>query len=348
MTVSSDDPTIIPASLSPQDCLALDVMFGDELGPKLVTSEQTAEDQSSQEADRVQKVRQVVSLLDWYDVDAVPDDLLEQTLTRIHDAKQRQRFAQQVLALGGGSSGSPQRRVQWRELLTVAAVILIGASLLWPVLDRVRAEARQVNCSANLAVAGQAIGRYAADHRHELPRGYVKPGAVWWNVGGSSSDADGQVHSNSAHLYVLVRWKYINAETLRCPDNPCATVHMDDSMHDWPTARAVSYSYQNQYTRTAIRLDQLPEMAILADKNPLFVNRSDGAVGLAYRSDLDPASPSNFHAQQGQNILTSSGQVIWRTQPVGPNGDNIWLIRGVRAYRGVETPRDADDSFLVP
>ncbi len=344
----SDEPVIDPAEISPADGQVLDAILGNGALGRLERRSEAQEGDawSGQDRRRVEKVCQVVSLLDWYGTDVVPEDLVERTLARIHEARQRQRFAQQVQVLGDGS-GSAYNRFQWGELLTVAAVILIGASLLWPVLDRVRGDARRVACSGNLAVAGQAIDRYAHDHDRLLPRGHVKPGAVWWNVGGASN-ADGQVHSNSAHLYILVRSRYIDAVTLACPDNPWTVNRMDHSMHDWPAAKAVSYSYQNQYTQSPLRLDELPEMAILADKNPLFVNRSDGVAGLAYRSDLDPTSPSDFHRRQGQNILTSSGQVLWRARPIGPNGDNIWLIRGVSSYRGVEAPRDVDDSFLVP
>ena len=324
------------AHLSPADAHLLDAMLTHRL--KLTPDTTTAE------TERARRLRGVMSLLDQYDVDAAPEDLVARTLTRIQEAKQRRRFAQQIQALGG------RERIgfQWRELLTVAAVMMIAVSLLWPVLDRIRADARRVACANNLAIAGQAFGRYANDHNQALPRGRVRPGTVWWNVGAVPSDPDHHVGSNSAHLYILVRSRYIDAGTLQCPDNAGAVGHMSHSMHDWPTAKAVSYSYQNQYTQKAIRLDQLPDMAILADKNPLSVKRSDRDAGLAYQSDMDPASPSNFHGRRGQNILMPSGRVMWSTRPVGPNGDNIWLIRGVRTYEGVETPRESDDSFLVP
>jgi len=332
-------------SLCPDDCLALDAIL--ENGSlRITTGQETGPDLPNAEARALQravKIQALGSLLDRSGHETVPHDLVTRTLESVREAQQKRRFAQQVQALGV----SRPARFQWGELMTVAAVLLIAASLIWPVMERVRSDARRVACANNLAIAGQAFGRYASDHGGVMPRGKTKPGTIWWNVG-ARSQPDGLIHSNSAHLYILVRAKYINPDWLRCPDNPSGQGHMDASMHDWRRFESVSYSYQNQYTRQAIRLDQLPEMAILADKNPLFVSRADGAEGLIYRSDADPSSPSIFHKQQGQNILTSSLRVIWKAKPVGPNGDNIWLIKGVSAYRGVEAPHAVDDSFLVP
>ena len=346
-----DDYTTDLVSLSPADAQVLDMLLGslaDQPSLKLAqwqaSATQGVPEDTSAEKERIKKISQVVGLLSCCDAQAAPNNLMQRTLERVEEARQRQRFNQQVQALSGGGSGG---RFRWTELLTVAAIMLIGASLLLPVLNRMRSDARQVACANNLSVAGAAIGRYGADHGLTLPRGKVRSGTVWWNVG-QPNRPEGLVQSNSAHLYILVRKHYLHSDSLRCPDNPWATDRLDDTMFDWPNAKAVSYSYQNQYTPKATRIDQVSEMAILADKNPMFVSRSDNAQGLTYRADLAPTTSSVFHQGHGQNLLTTSGRVMWQTKPIGPNGDNIWLIRGVSSYRGVETPQDADDSFLVP
>ena len=345
-----DDFTTDLVSLSPADAQVLDALLSslaDEPSLKLAqwqaSTAQAVPADAGAEKERVKKISQVVGLLGCCDVQAAPDDLMQRTLGRVEEARQRQRFAQQVHALSGGSGG----RFRWADLLTVAAIMLIGASLLLPVLNRMRGDARQAACANNLAVAGTAIGRYGTDHGNILPRGKVRPGTVWWNVG-QPNRPEGLVQSNSAHLYILVRKHYVHADSLHCPDNPWAADRLDDTMFDWPNAKAVSYSYQNQYTPKATRIDQVSEMAILADKNPMFVSRSDKAQGLTYRADLAPTTSSIFHQGHGQNLLTTSGRVMWQTKPIGPNGDNIWLIRGVSSYKGIEAPQDADDSFLVP
>ncbi len=296
--------------------------------------------------ERSDRVASVVELLDHCGVEQLPDDLVSRTLVRVRQIKQQDRFDRQIEQLSGGGIGGG---LWWGELAAMAAVVLVGVSLLLPALNRVRGDARRAACAGNLGAAGAAIGRYAAGFGNQLPRGQVTPGSVWWNVGQHHRKHEsGAMQSNSAHLYLLVRMGYVSADTLRCPDNASSVRGLDASLQDWPHAKAVSYSYQNQYTTKPLRLDMLPKMAILADKNPMFVDRSDGRAGLRYRSDMDPQTPSAMHGGRGQNILTSAGSVVWSEQPTGPNGDNIWLIRGVREYRGTEAPADADDSFLVP
>ena len=299
-------------------------------------------DPSPQETDpRVQRVCRLMSLIQHCACESPPSDLTQRTIARIAHQRQRQRFAQQIQSLAG-----PPSRFQWRELLTVAAVLMIGLSLLWPMMVRSRAQARKVACANNLTAAGAGMARYAADHRNTLPRGQVKPGTQWWNVGQEPA-TDGTLNSNSAHLFILVRRQYVSPQILACPDNPDAALSLPESAHDWPQASAVSYSYQNQYTPNPIRLDLTPDLAILADKNPLFVIGPDG---LAFRPDnLALNSPSRFHKPlNGQNILRADGSTTWSAAPVLPNGDNIWLIRDIQQYRGDEAPHDRDDSFLVP
>ncbi len=283
-------------------------------------------------------------------------DLVQRTMQRLADARQRQRFAQQIAML---RRDAPARGFgfQWRELATTAAVILIGLSLAIPVLDRGRADARRIACSGNLAAAGMGLNQYASDHRGAMPRVLAQPGQDWWRVGETA--APGQpTRSNSAHLYVLVRTRYVKPNTLNCPDNthaPRAAVGAIER-HDWRDATAVSYSYQNQFTAEPIRLDRAPNLAVLADKNPLFVIQMQR---LDFDSKLPPTASSRLHARvgPGQNILIAGGHVSFNASPVvtapqAPVPDNIWLPDSnpvQRTYTGNETPAVPDrDAFLVP
>jgi len=338
--------------LCPADAQALDAMIeslaaGSEPVPcagRGGSGGTQASHESDELSERARTVSQVLSLISQSPAQESPADLVQRTLARVSDSNQRQQFAQQIQALGSPSFG-----FRWSELWAVAAVLLIGVSLLWPAMQRTRADARRVACANNLASVGASIGRYAADHRNTMPRrGGAKPGSVWWNVGQAPLPG-GRVRSNSAHLFVLVRKEYATPRQLSCPDNSHAPHGISTSDHDWASAQAVSYSYQNQYHRYPMRLDQLSDIAILADKNPLFVKQPGHATGLMHRQDLDRNTSSAFHGRLGgQNILTVSGQVLWNDKPVGPNGDNIWVIRGIDTYRGIEVPQDLDDSFLVP
>jgi hypothetical protein len=98
-----------------------------------------------------------------------------------------------------------------------------------------------------------------------------------------------------------------------------------------------------------MRLQRSSRMALLADKNPLFVPRDPRfGPGLTYDDRLPETSASPFHRSQGQNVLIGDGHVFWSTRPVLPNGDNIWLAGDLKRYYGDETPAGPNDSFLVP
>ena len=291
---------------------------------------------------RCEKLACVLGLLDRCPDEPAPADLVQRTIAKARSAQQRQRFTQQINALSGGTPG-----FRWSDMLTTAAMVMIGISLLWPALAKTRDEARRAACANNLAATGAAIGQYASDFGNALPRTNAKPGSIWWNVGQQAENSDDSVQSNSAHLYLLIRQHYISPNKLDCPDNPHANTHTAHA-HDWDSAPAVSYSYQNQYTEQRQTLDRMDDMAILADKNPLFTTAANNQKGLTYRGDMAPQSSTTFHASRGQNVLTSSGRVMWAKRPVMPNGDNIWTIRGVDQYHGVEAPEDMNDSFLVP
>jgi hypothetical protein len=244
------------------------------------------------------------------------------------------------------------------QMLSLAGMVLIGVSLLLPVLASSRQISRQVACQRNLAEAGQAIAGYAADHAGTLPRGKVKPGIEWWHVG-QPNQSDGLVRSNSAHLYLLVRDEndYIEPETLTCPTNPHAQPErLTDQQRDWPNHKAVCFSYQNQYTQAPIQLERDPDLAVLADKNPLFIVRTDKMT----QAKCPPDAPTRLHDRRGQNVLTADGRVSWRTRPTlhrraspanaayAGRTDNIWTAEGITRYQGNESPRHDHDSFLVP
>ncbi len=299
-------------------------------------------------AQRAQKMRELLGLLDLDAPQDPPADLTGRALEQIRAHQQRQRFTSQVQMLS-----EPRRTlgVAWHQLLAAAAVFIIGASLLMPVMERQQSDALRVTGAGHLRAAGQAMQLYALANNGQMPRGQVKPGSVWWDVGQPDTVAGQGARSNSAHLYLLVRLGYATPQTLACPENPFANdEHLTTDKHDWLSPQSVSYSYQNQYTLRAIRLEDVPRMAVLADRNPLFIVRGG-------RVFYDPTAPhdaaSRAHRGLGQNILTADGTVSWRLRPTldplgAEHADNIWTINGVDFYTGRETPSSPDDSFLVP
>ncbi len=302
-------------------------------------------------APRAERVAGVLSLLDQLptgaaekDIASGGEDVVQRTLAAAAEARQRERFAQQIEMFA-----EPRRTfgVSLRQVMTAAAVLLLGVSLLMPAIDRQQQIQQQAACSYNLGVAGQQMNQYAVDHAGMLPRGPV--GDSWIKTGQPDAiDDAGRYQSNSAHLYLLIREAYVAPSRLACGSNDTAIASMPGSGQlDWASPQAISYSYQNQHAVAPIRVDRSsPRLAVLADKNPLFIVKQGKIV---YDREAKRDAASTLHRGNGQNILTLDGRVSWSADPrVGD--DNVWQIRGhAGGYNGTEVPADAQrDSFLVP
>lgn len=299
--------------------------------------------------ERAEKVRGLLSVLDLARPghDEAPEAVdagIRRTLDAVAELRRKEQFSQQIEMLS-----QPRRTlgVGWRQVLSAAAVFLIGISLLLPSIDRSRQQSQQAACSFNLGMAGQQMGAYTADHAGMLPRGPV--GAAW-NMAGTDQAIDdaGRYQSNSAHLYLLIRNAYVAPERLACASNADASAvsPLGTSQIDWASPKAISYSYQNQHG-SPIRVDRSrPQLAVLADKSPLFVAQEGRLV---FNDDAERDAQTTLHRAKGQNVLTLDGGVRWTVVPV-VGDDNIWQIAGhVGNYQGTETPVDAQrDSFLVP
>jgi len=335
------EPKEFQTTLSPADAEALEAVMG-RIGSLGANSAAGAGRRAgwghlpSELALRAGRAEALIRIIGQCPVEEASDDLVARTLTHVAEVRQRERFAQQAQSLV-----MPAVAFRWSELIAVAAVLLISLSLVWPALERSREEARRAACAGNLSDAGMAIGQYAADNAGLMPRGKTRPNSLWWNTGKKPA-ADGSVESNSYHLYLLARQHYLHPLTLACPENPYAMRNPSPDAMDWPNPEAVSYSYQNQYTAEPVSLDDVRDLAMLADKNPLF-------VGANYNRDLLPMSPSDQHGRVGQNILNVTGNVLWSSDPL-LEGDNIWLPEDVDPadITGREAPSGPSDSFLVP
>lgn len=107
-----------------------------------------------------------------------------------------------------------------RDFIAVAACIGLIITALAPAMQRMRSEARRVQCVGNLETISRAVSAYGADFSGLLPHAGVPTGASWLYL--SSSGAPHQ--SNSRHAYLLVRLGYLNHESpFRCPEGRTAT-----------------------------------------------------------------------------------------------------------------------------
>ena len=62
------------------------------------------------------------------------------------------------------------------ELLVVIAIIALLLSILMPALQRVKEQAKQTRCQANLKQIGLAMHAYAGDYDYLVPRAELRPG----------------------------------------------------------------------------------------------------------------------------------------------------------------------------
>jgi len=324
--------------LAPEDARAIDALIGARaLGPRLASAKQVGQIDEQ----RAKCAESLMRLIGQCPAADPPDDLVRRTLGRI---RRYEEVDPDVMRLRAHRRGF-DTPVRMKEILAVAAMLVIGASVILPVLAKTRHEALRVACRARISAVGKAFVQYAADNLGTMPRGRVEPGSNWYHVGWTRYDWQ-SVKANSANLYVLARGRYVEPSTLACPANPDASQTMTADARDWPTAAAVSYSYQNQFGERTGRLKNTPRMAILADKNPRFEIRR-GMV-LTYDKSLRMSASSDMHNRRGQNVLFADGSVIWYISPRMPNGDHIWLADGVDDYEGNEVPSRQNDAFLVP
>jgi hypothetical protein len=227
-----------------------------------------------------------------------------------------------------------------RDVLAIAAMIVLAVGLGVPSLLRLRNENHRIGCSANLAQIGQGLAAYANVFNDSLPFAGWPRHASW-----QPSNEPGVVPvPNRTHVYRLLRVGVVrDPARFVCPSQWDVPMPADEvSRYDnFAESRNVSYAYQNM-AGVKPHLGERNDQPILADDNPLF---DDGLpLGFRYGSGAN----SRAHGGDGQNILTLDGRVKWVTTPnCGVNGDNIWTLQGVSTYTGREGPQTASDTHLL-
>ena len=287
---------------------------------------------SGEHRQRAERIMQLLGLLEDLPghEDAGDGELIVQ---RTMAAIQRDRDAlEQQAARSSMRSGLPIR-----ELAAVLAIMIVGGTLLWPLMRHNRLIAQRRACATQLQEVAKGLALYADTYQGVLPTHKVQAGAHWDRLNRFAED--GTALSNSAHLFLGVWTKHIDPSTLLCPGNDNEVKLTRHSM-DWPSSKARHLSYQNQYRSGGVHLDSAADVAILADVNPLF----------ARGNEADPMDNSPNHAGRGQNVLLGNGTVSWLTTPRLENGDLIYHTgRQVHQdYEGNELPTDDQDAFLVP
>jgi len=293
------------------------------------------------------RARHAVRLLGELRVESVSAadaaDLADRTMDLIAMHEKRRAAMD---AVGAAEIAPRSRGFRLADLVSIAAMVLIGVAVFWPVVGGVRAAAEQRMCERNLHNAGVGFGLHASDRAGTLPFHQASllgaaPGlATWWNVGAPE-------RSHSANLYQLVAGEYASVADLACPGNHHAPVERrTPHAQDWATHEEVSYSYQLFGGRLRPKLHDLGRVVLLTDKSPVVVRARRGERVYAEER-------SHNHDGAGQHALFSDGSTAWLTRPETPSGDNLWLpeeLRGIDGLRlrGVELPSRTDDAFVGP
>lgn len=205
-------------------------------------------------------------------------------------------------------------RFNLRDVIGIAASIILLIGVVSPILAGARAEARKQSCRSNMMGAGIGFSAYAADYQYALPVADVVDET---GAGGNWIAS----RANSANLFRLAKTGYSSLATLCCPGNSkagkCESLLASEN---WPDRESTSFSYQNLIAsdRRAKWGDDGRIMVILSDRSPFI------ETGPCGKRPCSVDANSECHGPEGQNVLVSDGSGIWLTQATF-NGDNIWL-----------------------
>lgn len=295
-------------------------------------------------AERLEAIQQQITTVP---LDRSADALIQKTLAGVQadeDARaDRMNFETQALRRGLG--------VRMADVVSVAAILLIGAAVMWPLLTSLRQQSQRTACFGNLNTAGLGFATYAGDNRDLLPVAGTTLSGPWWNTGTPNQ-------SNSANLFQMVRTGHAKLDDLACAGNPSAMRgEADPDASDWASRENVSYSYQIMFGSAMVTWSGHGAQVVLADRSPVVDVWVQGRP-------FFPMTNSRNHDGRGQHVLVTDGTAVWLKTPETASGDNIWLPRSIEhAIRlltsrersrpqtpltGTETAESARDVFLGP
>lgn len=294
--------------LSPQDSRLLDALVeaGFDRGAVPV--------QTPEERRRLDAIGGLFELLDDYPVADVDEALVPATIARIN-RQEREAAGRLVFdAARVETVRRVSRRIRVPDFISIAAVILIAASIVVPTATHMRRRALDAGCASNLRVVGQAFAGYAADYDGSLPTVVLGTDLMSWDK-----------VRNWANLRVLMERGYCDQGHLQCPGN---------HEHAEP---GYSYQWLGSRPRTLARSS---DSILVGDRNPLIDAAQSGRA-------MPPLSMSLNHGGRGQNVLLGDGSQDWLEEPLHRGRDNIWLPLGVYFLRPGDGPSDPADVFLA-
>lgn len=313
--------------LAPEDERLLDALAEHGFDPSALSLPDPAVNR------RARAIGGLFDLMRDYPVEDGDETLIHATMARIDqyedERASRLKFDATHDAVNGESRG---RRLALPSFISVAAVLLIGVSVMWPMMSNMRNQALDMQCANNLKQLGYAFNQYAADFDNALPIATAR-------LGSFATQEVGEAPA-TLNLKPLVDGGFCEAGHLNCPGHH----------HAMGTHAGPSYSFRVFVGRANHAWNASRASVLMGDRNPVVDAAREGVV-------VSPMSISINHAGRGQNVLSSDGATLWLEVPVisrgGMNadtqhrGDNIWLPDGEQDLRRNIIPRDDLDVLLM-
>lgn len=301
-------------------------------------------------------LRDLLGVLDRYEAPEPPEDLVDAVLARVNEAARGGPAAipfpgpAQTLPSGSTHDLSSSPVLSLRELIAIAACITLFIGVFVPGYYKARSAANRNQCRRHIATLYGGMSSYAAANQGHLPyAGYV-PGGSWL----FTRQASVPRASNTRHMFLLLRGKYVTDRDFLCPASPEARPMLADDYREFtdftdPSNNSYSFIYMNLPAPVRMENHQTPssgQIAYAGDRNPLFDTRS--ASRISPFNDRSFNSPAHDNGA-GQNVLSANGQTFWADNPrVGVDKDNIYCSGERTCYEGTEQPSFPTDSFIVP
>lgn len=285
MTLPMDDYD----QLCPDDRRLLDALVDNDWDAKAL------EPLNDVDCQRVQRLMSLFGLLQDYPVGDSDDALVDATLARINLHEDRVAASMSFESAQDEALMPRGPRIRLPDFVTVAAVLLIGVGILWPVIGAIRQNSIDTACRENHRQLGQAFSAYAEDHNLMAP----------------TASYAGFAPNLLMDTRPLLEGGYCTDGHLNCPGHDDED-NRQSSSYSYQLVR-VSAGAENRVVWGASR------MAVLGDRSPIR------DVGLMYEN-LSPLVNSSNHGERGQNVLFSDGSVEWLAQPVRGDQDNIWRL----------------------
>jgi len=169
-------------SLDPQDAALFDRLVEVQFD---VTALTDLDDSTRQRAERLVAI---LGLLDQYPVEPLSTDqretLISATLARINREDDQQRERMQF------ESSSRLPRLRIRELVAIAAVIIVGLALVFPMMRTTSQMEGVTGSQANLAGIYRALGQFESEHDGQAPSAVADDAAYQQVLGYSPTTLD--------------------------------------------------------------------------------------------------------------------------------------------------------------